>query len=155
MTIKLLGIMFIVTSLLLTGCNNGDKAQAVGRLAGQDIYGQAFKCSADVNIKIKIINGRSPVCFTTGEDASINFMIDNSGIPISGIKVIVNGEYNEESIKSFKGISTGGIEKYNLGYSPDVIGKVNNIKIMPVISEGNGDIICENQIVYHKDLVEC
>ena len=110
----------------------------------------AAECS-DVSLNLQSIEGKELICYKSNK---IFFTVENDGAAvINGLRIIVIGEEGISDQQEEFILGIGDIKKGSLGYGN--AGKIQKVKLEPVIGSTEGLRPCPKQGVEMEQIGEC
>jgi len=95
-----------------------------------------------VSVEIATIDNEPQICYNTNSN-KIDFTLENSGREdVEYIKVTVTGALEVENVDIRQGFPKSETGKVEIDYKKQALGAMQKIKIIPVVIEGNEEVIC-------------
>lgn len=108
-------------------------------------YLTSFGECSGTEIEIPTVSGEPQVCYNT-QTNKLEFTVENTGSEsIEYLKLALTGALSVENIEVDRTIPRSDTEKISIDYKLQALGKIQKLKITPVVIEDNEEIVCPNQ----------
>ncbi len=98
-----------------------------------------------VSIEVAAIDGNPQICYNSNNN-KLEFTIENSGREdVEYLKLSLTGALNVDNVDVTRAISRSETEKMSVDYKMQYLGKLQKLKIMPVVLEDNEEVICPSE----------
>lgn len=98
-----------------------------------------------VSIEVATIDGNPQICYNSNSN-KLEFTIENSGREdVEYLKLSLTGALNVDNVDVMRAISRSETEKMSVDYKLQYLGKLQKLKIMPVVLEDNEEVICPSE----------
>lgn len=95
-----------------------------------------------LSIEIPVLEGTPEICYNTNTN-QLEFTIENSGREdIEYLKLTLTGTVNVDNIDVEHAVPRSETERISIEYKMQYLGKLQKVKIIPVVIEGNEEVIC-------------
>lgn len=102
------------------------------------------ECGA-VSIVIPSTGGNPDICYNSNSN-KLEFTLENSGREdVEYLKLSLTGALNVDNVDVNKAIPRSETEKISVDYKMQYLGKLQKLKIIPVVSESSEEIICPSE----------
>ncbi len=108
-------------------------------------YLTSFGACSGTEIKIPTLSNEPQVCYNT-QTNKLEFTVENTGSEnVEYLKLALTGALSVENIEVERTVPQSDAEKISIDYKFQALGKIQKLKITPVVIEGNEEVVCPNQ----------
>lgn len=109
-----------------------------------------------VSIEIAELEGEPLICYNSNTN-KLDFTIENSGREdIEYLKLSLTGALNVDNVDVTRAIPRSETEKISVDYKMQYLGKLQKLKIVPVVFEDDDEVICPSEkILTIEGIPEC
>ncbi len=98
-----------------------------------------------VSIEVAELEGESVVCFNSNTN-KLDFTLENSGREdVEYLKLTLTGALNVDNTDVTRAIPRSETEKISVDYKMQYLGKLQKLKIVPVVIEDDEEVICPTE----------
>jgi len=98
-----------------------------------------------VSIEITTMDGNPQICYNSNSN-KLEFTIENSGREdVEYLKLSLTGALNVDNVDVTRAIPRSETEKISVDYKMQYLGRLQKLKIIPVVLEGNEEVICPSE----------
>jgi hypothetical protein len=114
------------------------------------------KCAVDIGLIFSEIGGETQVCIDREKDI-IRLSVENGvNIETTGLMVNVIGTERAESFElSDATIAKAGVYLTDLGYNLAANGEIRQLKVIPLITPFDEEVVCTEQALVAESIPDC
>jgi hypothetical protein len=114
------------------------------------------KCAADIGLSFSEIAGEKQICFDNKKDI-IKLSVENGvNTEVTSLMVNVIGTERAESFNlEDANIFKAGVYLTDLGYNVAANGEIRQVKIIPLITPFDEEVVCTEQALVAESLRDC
>lgn len=114
------------------------------------------KCAVDIGLSFSEIGGETQVCIDREKDI-IKLSVENGiNTETTGLMVNVIGTQRAESFELTDAeIAKAGVYMTDLGYNLAANGEIRQLKVIPLITPFDEEVVCTEQALVSESVPEC
>ena len=114
------------------------------------------KCAMDIGLIFSEIGGQTQVCIDREKDI-IKLSVENGvNIATTGLMVNVIGTKRAESFElTDADIGKAGVYLTDLGYNLAANGEIRQLKVIPLVTPFDEEVVCTEQALVAESILEC
>ncbi len=98
-----------------------------------------------VSIEIAELDGKPLICYNSNTN-KLDFTVENSGREdVEYLKLSLTGALNVDNVDVTRAIPRSETEKISVDYKMQYLGKIQKLKIIPVVIEDEEEVICPSE----------